>query len=310
MTALPDFYSADRIGTLFYPDVQTIAQHAYRAGISPAENDDPKTLLLIVDMQIDFCHEQGTLFVPGATADIRRVIEFIYRNAGQITRIVSSLDSHLPHQIFHATWWVDAQGRHPDPYTVITRGQVETGQWQPVLKPEWSRAYVRELEEGAEKALMIWPYHVPIGGIGNMLDPELWSAIFWHSIARMAQPVWWVKGTIPETEHYSVVKPEVKAPGQPSFGKTQDFLKTVQAWDRVFIVGEASSHCVQETIEDMLNAFGDDPEQLSRFLVLRDTTSPVQHPEIDFAKRAEEKFSAYEKQGIRFANSTDEGLFE
>ena len=38
--------------------------------------------------------------MPGALGDIRRTIEFIYRNAERITHISCSLDSHLPRQIF------------------------------------------------------------------------------------------------------------------------------------------------------------------------------------------------------------------
>ncbi|RQW07528.1 hypothetical protein EH222_07135, partial [candidate division KSB1 bacterium] len=77
----PEFYDPERIGTLFYPDVAEIARHAEAAGLRPAHQDAPKILLLLVDMQIDFCHPQGTLFVPGAPQDVRRSIEFIYRNA-------------------------------------------------------------------------------------------------------------------------------------------------------------------------------------------------------------------------------------
>ena len=82
MADFPSCYDPDRIGTLFYPDVAALAQEAARAGLPPASQDQQRIQLLIIDMQVDFCHPQGTLYVPGALQDIRRLVEFIYRNAG------------------------------------------------------------------------------------------------------------------------------------------------------------------------------------------------------------------------------------
>jgi nicotinamidase-related amidase len=302
---LPPFYNPDRIGTLFYPDAARIASEAVAANLPPSTSDERKTKLLIVDMQVDFCHEQGALYVPGAVQDVRRVIEFIYRNSGQITDITCSLDSHLPFQIFHPAWWVDGTGAHPAPFTIITHEAVRNGEWRPVRAPDWSVAYVRQLQEKAKKELVIWPYHVPIGGIGSALDPELWSAVFWHAIARRSQPLWWTKGSIPETEHYSIIRPEIPVPDRPQGDKSQELLGLLAQYDHVFIAGEAASHCVLETLEDLVQEFGDRPEAMSRFHLLRDCTSPVPHPEVDFAAIAEAQFAEYEQRGLQFVNSTD-----
>ena len=140
--------------------------------------DEARNHLLIIDMQIDFCHEQGTLRVPGAKEDIRRLTEFIYRHAERITGITCSMDSHLPNQIFNPSWWVNEQGHHPVPFTVITAQDVQAGTWRPLSDPKWSLDYLNKLEEQAKKALVVWPYHALIGGVGNGLDPELWSRCF------------------------------------------------------------------------------------------------------------------------------------
>ena len=87
MTQLPSFYDPSRIGTLFYPDVAAIAAEAQAANLPPAVADKQKIHLVIIDMQIDFCHDQGSLFVPGSGGDIQRTIEFIYNNAARITNI-------------------------------------------------------------------------------------------------------------------------------------------------------------------------------------------------------------------------------
>jgi len=305
MNPLPPFHDPQRVGSLFYPDMAVIAAHATEAGLEPATSDERQIHLLIIDMQVDFCHPQGALYVPGAEGDIRRLIGFIYRHAGKISKITCSLDSHLPFQIFHPAWWADENGRHPDPFTVISAADVEAGRWQPLRSPDWSVQYVHRLEKAAKKALVVWPYHVPIGGIGNALDPELWSAVFWHSIARQVQPYWWIKGTTPEVEHYSILKPEVARPEQPQDAKGQAFLAELEKEDMLLIAGEASSHCVLETVNDLVQAFADRPDMLSRFHILQDCMSPVMHPEIDFAALAQAEYERFAQMGVRFINSED-----
>ena len=41
-----------------------------------------------------------------------------------------SLDTHRAMQVFHAVWLVDEEGRHPDPYTLVSAEDVESGRWQ------------------------------------------------------------------------------------------------------------------------------------------------------------------------------------
>jgi len=305
MTPFPSFYDPQRIGALFYPDVARIAAEAERAELPPASADTEQVYLLLIDMQVDFCHPGGSLFVPGAGADIRRTIEFIYRHAARITRIACSLDSHLPHQIFAPAWWADAAGNHPQPFTLISAEDVRSGRWRPLHEPEWSRYYVEQLEREAKKQLTIWPYHVLIGSTGHALDPELWSAVFWHALARRTQPLWLSKGSVPLTEHYSIIQPEVPVPGQPGGERDQSFLDILAAADHVIIAGEAESHCVLETMEDLVESFGDQPDQLAKVLFLRDCTSPVPHPQIDFHAIAQERFAIFAKQGVRFRDSAD-----
>jgi len=303
MASLPEFYDPDRIGTLFYPDVAAIAAQAETADLPPAEQDSRRVMLLIVDMQIDFCHAQGMLYVPGAIGDIRRLIEFIYRNAERITRITCSLDSHHPFQIFHPAWWVDSAGRHPPPFTTITAGDVETRRWQPVFQPDGSREYVRRLQREAKKQLTIWPYHVPIGGVGNALDTELWSAVFWHAVARRSPPVWWAKGGIPHTEHYSILKPEIEIAGEPQSELNQDFIHSIEEFDALVIAGEAASHCVLETVEDLVEVFRHRPDHLAKIRILTDCTSPVRHPQIDFQAIAQGRFKEFESMGVKLTTS-------
>jgi len=305
MTQIPSFHDPERVGTLFYPDAGIIADEAASAGFVPADEDVKTVLLLLIDMQVDFCHQPGSLYVPGAEDDVRRLLKFLYSHAESISHIACSLDSHLPFQIFHPAWWADSEGRHPDPLTVITEQDVEAGIWRPLRKPEWSRSYVRRLEQLAKKALVVWPYHVPVGGIGNALDPELWSAVFWHSIARRYQPTLLTKGNIPETEHYSIVRPEVAVDDAGHGDLSHEFLVMLDSYDYVIVAGEAETHCVLETVGDLVDLVGEDTGRLNRIFILRDCMSPVAHPEIDFHAMAVEQFTAWERMGLRMVDSTE-----
>lgn len=308
MSSFPSFYDPQRIGALFHPDMARIAAEADAAELSPAGADARTIHLLLIDMQVDFCHEGGSLYVPGALGDLRRTIEFIYRNAAHITQITCSLDSHLPSQIFSPGWWVDAQGHHPAPFTIVSQEDVQSGRWQPRFEPDWSRTYVARLEQEAKKLLTIWPYHVLIGSPGHMLDPELWSAVVWHAMARQTQPRWLAKGSEPRTEHYSIIQPEVPLPGMVNHGRNQALLDELAGADLIVVAGEAMSHCVLETMEDLVETFEGRPEMLRKLLLLRDCTSSVLHPQIDFHALAEARLAEFEQMGVRMAVSTEVDL--
>lgn len=299
------FYDADKVGTLFYPDVNAIAQAAAEANLPPAAADGQRVHLLVIDMQVDFCHDEGSLYVPGAQDDIRRLIDFIFRHAGQITDVTCTLDSHLPYQIFHPAWWVDEDGNHPDPLTIITAEEVREGRWRPLEMPDWSREYVVKLEEQSKKQLTIWPYHVMVGGMGNTLDPQLWSTIMWHALGRKTQPVWMRKGLIPQSEYYSAIQPEINVPDHLHGTPHTSLYETVAESDVVLVAGEAKSHCVLETLEDIVARFEDEPDVLEKIYVLEDCMSSVAHPEVDFEAIAVERFEEFAEKGVNFVKSTE-----
>jgi nicotinamidase-related amidase len=305
MPPFPAFYNPQRIGALVYPDTARIAAEADAAALAPARDDARNIHLLLIDMQVDFCHPHGSLYVPGALGDVQRTVEFIYRNAAQITQITCSLDSHLPSQIFSPNWWADADGQHPAPFTIISAADVQRGRWRARFEPAWSADYVARLEQEAKKLLTIWPYHVLIGSPGHMLDPELWSAVMWHALARQTQPRWLAKGSEPRTEHYSIVQPEVPLPGMSDGGRNQALLDELSQADMILVAGEALSHCVLETVEDLVEAFSGQPELLRRIHLLRDCTSPVVHSEIDFGAIAAGRLAAFQQMGVRLVDSTE-----
>ena len=302
---LPGFYHPDRVGELYVPDTAAAILAGRSLGINPVSQAQVRTILVLVDMQVDFVHCTGALSVPGAVEDTRRVIEWIFHNLSRLTTIAASLDSHVPMSIFFPTWWVGSDNQHPAPYTVIRAADVKAGVWKPLYEPDWSVEYCEQLESLSKKELMIWPYHTLIGTPGHALTPALYEAIAYHSGARQAQPVFLEKGTIPTTEYYSILEPEVKVPDHPMGSLNVSFLDMLASYDRIYIAGEAKSHCVLETVRSIMHYFADQPPVIDKFRILQDCMSSVAHPTIDFDGLATRAFDRFTMQGLQMVKSGD-----
>lgn len=303
--SIPSFYDSSRVGALFAPDIQAAVDAGLALNLPAASKDDPRVALVLVDMQIDFIHRDGALSVPGAVEDCRRVVEWIYRHVGRISKIFLSLDSHYPLQIFFSTWWRDAADGHPPPNTVISADEVEAGKWQPLYEADWSRRYVRLLETRHRKQLMIWPFHTMVGTVGHNLSPSLYEAVCYHSAARQSQPLKLSKGSIPQTEHYSILEPEVKVADHPQDDLNRDLLDELEQFDLVYLAGQAKSHCVLETVNSLMRALAQRPERIQGLRVLEDGMSSVVVPGIDFDVMADAVFQRHRDKGLTFTRTSE-----
>jgi nicotinamidase-related amidase len=265
--------------------------------IAPARDDERRVCLLLIDCQNTFCTPGFELFVPGAPDDNRRLCEFVYRNLGAITQVVPTLDTHQALQVFHASWLVDTGGRHPAPYTVVSVQDVENGVWRAADPTEQKNlvGYVRALEAGGRYRLTIWPYHAMLGGIGHALVSAVEEAAFFHAIAREISPAFQIKGNDPRTEAYSVLGPEVG-------GRRNDALvELLRSFDAVLLAGQAKSHCVAWTVEDLLEDLPAD-----RLYLLEDCMSPVVVPgSVDFTAEADAALARFAARGVNVVRSTD-----
>jgi len=327
---VPDFYRPERVGEVWRVPYEERAREA-RAwanehGIRPAAEDGFRLCLLAVDVQNTFCIPGFELFVGGrsgmgAVDDNRRLCEFVYRNLAAITQVVPSLDTHRAMQVFHAVWLVDAEGNHPAPYTLVSVGDVESGRWRVNkavcqslgIRPDYAARhvlhYTRQLAAGGKYELTIWPYHALLGGIGHALVSAVEEAFFFHGIARYSQPDFQVKGEHALTEHYSMLGPEVtEGPdGDVLASKNTALVERLLEFDAVVVAGQAKSHCVAWTIDDLLE--GDDAEVqrlAERVYLLEDCSSPVVVPGVvDYTDDANASFERFAAAGMHVVRSTE-----
>lgn len=306
-TNVPELFDAqDAFKGPYAPRIQEFTAAGQRAGLTSAHSDTEKIAVILVDYQHDFIDPTGTLYVPGSQEDIARFLTWFYTNAHRITSIYASLDTHLPSQIFYSSWWKNPKtGEHPQPFTVITADDVSNMRWVPVIQPDWSIRYVQQLQQQAKKDLMIWPYHTMEGTLGHMLAAPISEAIAWHSAARNTQPTYIEKGRTIRTEYYGIFGAEIPDPEDPASSLNVTLLDAVMKHDKVYVAGEAKSHCVLETERQLVGRFANASDMLKRLHFLKDCTSSVQHPVIDFDSLANTELAAMERQGVQVVLSTD-----
>ena len=235
--------------------------------------------LIIIDAQNDFMDQPGAaLPVPGALADMRRLAQFIDRAGARIDTLLVSLDSHSRYDIAHALYWQDGDGAHPPPFTRITVEDLERGRWTPTnpMSLDWAKYYLAELEKTQSLRLTIWPEHCLVGSWGHAIQIDVFLALgAWIDRAKRA-PFYVFKGTQPNTEHYSMFRAEVQVPGDLSTGLNWEMLDVLGKEGDIFVAGEALSHCVAQSVRDLVKAV--DPR---RVLLLKDCMSSVPGFEVE-----------------------------
>lgn len=328
---IPPHFNPDQVGTVWRVPYTERAKEAQcwadQCSLVPAAHDSPRVCLLLVDCQNTFCTPGFELFVGGrsgngAVEDNVRLCDFIYRNLANITQITATMDTHQAIQIFHPVFWVDENGECPEPMTPISSGVLETGKWKvnrSVAEMVWdkgydglrdyARHYVGELERRGKYDLMVWPYHAMVGGIGHALVSAVEEALFFHEIARKSRCTFEIKGFNRFTEHYSVLSPEVMLDpeGKPVAEKNVELVEELLGFDVVIVAGQAKSHCVAWTVEDLLDEIRKRQSALvEKIYLLEDCTSAVVVPGVvDFTDRADATFRKFAEAGMHLVKSVD-----
>jgi nicotinamidase-related amidase len=293
-----EIVNVDSIGKSQNPiKLNDILLKANEENLKPANENTEQVLVIGIDVQQDFM-DDGALGVPGAKEDVKRFTKFIYDNMDKISRIAASIDTHIPHQIFHPCWFIDKNGKNPAPFTQITSADISSGKWTPVIYPLQTIEYLKAIETQAKKTLTIWPYHCLIGTQGCSLENQFSNMLNFFEIAKKSVVETIVKGTDPLSEMYGIIKPEYDKKNYINI----KFLNNIEKFDKVIIGGEAKSHCVMESIRQILDYYKDKPEITSKIYILEDCMSVIPGCE----QITEDTFNEFKKTyKINIVKSTD-----
>jgi nicotinamidase-related amidase len=334
---LPKLFQPDHAAKWGYaPDQQRVFEdatawrklHSLRASAA----DEINLHFLLIDLQKDFCFPEGSLYVAGrggkgAIEDNQRIARFLYENVGVLTNVTTTLDTHFAFQIFFPSFWVDKDGEPLKPHREIVTDDIDSGAVRPnpsvagwlcngnypwLLKQ--ARHYCAELEKAGKYKLYLWPPHCVLGSEGHALTGLIHEARMFHAFARGAQSWCEVKGGNPLTENYSVLRPEVltRFDGQPLAQRNTQFIKTLMSADHVIIAGQAASHCVKSSIDDLLSEIAAvDPALAKKVYLLTDCMSSVTVPDgkggfvADFTPQAEAALQRFAAAGMHLVKSTE-----
>ena len=246
--------------------------------------------LLLIDPQNDFCDlpdawlpahgpdggpVHPSLPVSGAHADMMRVGGFIDRFGDQLSAISVSLDTHHRLDVAHPGFWLDADGRHPSPFTQITAQEMRDGRYRPSQTDANDRvlAYLDALEARGRYTLMVWPVHCELGSWGHGVHDAVRGAYNRWELSTARSVAKHMKGMNRWTENYSLFEAEVPDPDDAATQMNTALLAELDLADEIVVAGEASSHCVGASLRHLIAGLPSGrPEHIT---VLTDAMSPV-----------------------------------
>ena len=247
-----------------------------------------QTHLIIIDPQNDFCdlppdylpQIAGATFSPslpvtGSHADMQRVASLIRRGGAGLSDITVTLDAHHRIDIAHPPFWKTNDNSNVPPFTQILAKDVRAGKYLPRIPESIDRviSYLDALEAGNRYSHMVWPVHCEIGTWGQNIHEAVRQAYSEWEISRVRNVTKILKGSNPWTEHYSAIKAEVPDPSDQETLSNHKLLEKLHRADRIYIVGEAGSHCVKATVEHVLENF--DNNEINKLVLITDCMSPV-----------------------------------
>jgi len=271
----------------------------YNTGLPP--NESKKRAILLIDPQNDFIAEWGSLSVPGAIDDSKRVAAAIMENVGSIDQIFVTLDTHQRFHIAHAMFWKSKNGLHPKPFTEISSSDVQAGKWVPTNENfnEWAMVYVKELEKQKKFKLTIWPYHCLVGSKGHAVVDCLEEALQAWEMAKVGAVTYVMKGKNALTEHYSAFRAEVVRAADNETGFNHDLVNDLASYDEIIVAGQAKSHCVNYSVRDLVGALTDAKKK--QVVVLSDGSSAI----AGYDSAAADFQHDMQQLGVRFITTAD-----
>ena len=270
--------------------------------------------LLIIDPQNDFCDLpesdcpvaggialRPSLPVAGAHGDMQRLATLIDDCSERLDAISVTLDAHQHLDIAHPTFWCDAAGAAVAPFTMISLADLQAGRYRPLDAQAFERvaAYLTALEATGRYTHMVWPVHCEIGTWGQAIHTTLQRALNRWEEASLCNVAKIAKGQNPWTEHYSAMMAEVPDPADAATQLNCALLHSLQSAERIYIAGEAGSHCVKATTEHIVAHWP--PHALSKLALIRDCISPVSGFEAQYAAF----ITAMHERGVSILSADD-----
>jgi nicotinamidase/pyrazinamidase len=237
--------------------------------------------LLVIDPQNDFLDiPEAALPVTGANADMQRLADWLRSHLDVVQAITVTLDTHASVGVERTTFWQDANAQAVPPFTAIRAADVAQGTYVPrhaALQPglmEEVLGYVRALEAGGQRQLVVWPVHCVLGTWGHNIHTGLANAIaLWEAhTGKTCHKV--LKGQHPLTEQYSAFRAEVPRADDARTHLNAPLLHALaQGNNTMLVAGEALSHCVAASVDDLIDQLP--RERLQHTVLLTDCMSPV-----------------------------------
>lgn len=112
-----------------------------------------------------------------------------------------------------------------------------------------------------------------LGSEGAAVHRDLFQAVQeWED--RFAVCDYITKGSNIFTEHFSAVKAEVPDPQDVTTQINIGFIQTLEKADIILVAGEARSHCLANTVRDIVSHFSD-PKYVEKIHLITDASSDV-----------------------------------
>lgn len=206
-----------------------------------------KNLLLVIDMQKDFCDPSGSLYVQGGEEAAENLANFISHRTERFDHIILTQDCHFPTHIGMHSSWTDENGNDLVPFMSVTSGGIERGMFNPKYV---TREYAIEYVKAIGGVHTVWPLHC-LNGCDGIQFPEVIKTALIEYCARTGKPYEVLsKGQKNNVEMYSVLSYFDINLGKKWINST--LVKTLSSYNKIYIAGLAKDFCVYSTVKDLL----------------------------------------------------------
>jgi nicotinamidase/pyrazinamidase len=245
--------------------------------------------LLIIDPQNDFCSKTGSMSVPGADDDCLKIAGLLGLTSC-FNRVVVTLDAHPPVAIHNNSFWRHAT---KDGGKWVEGKQLEKGYVRPSVEPSFivrrntsitpaqevirkktgskndgyimtmrkedeghAMDYAKYVDKICKRKLSVWPSHC-IGGTmgGNIVSSVAKAISVWQNAGPGREVRYVTKGQNSGTDSYSAMQAEMPDTRDAGTMFNHDLLRELGCAKQVVVCGQAKSHCVRGTVEDILNGW-------------------------------------------------------